>query len=187
MPLQQAFKDIYYLILNEKSIIRQVYLAQIDCRLHQIYPMRNNNYFRGLNILLVGDFHQLPPVGQAALYSNLPARPSELASRGKGAYKAINRTAVLNQVMRQGGNNPKSTVFRTDLIELYSDSISNSTQKLLLTRCKQGLPTNKVAGFNNATRLYSTRAAIGKYNTTQLCYLLQPVVAIKLVNTGVGA
>jgi len=26
-PLQQAFKDIYYLILNEKSIIRQVYLA----------------------------------------------------------------------------------------------------------------------------------------------------------------
>jgi hypothetical protein len=26
-PLQQAFKDIYYLILNKKSIIRQVYLA----------------------------------------------------------------------------------------------------------------------------------------------------------------
>ena len=27
MPLQQAFKDIYYLIFNKKSIIRQVYLA----------------------------------------------------------------------------------------------------------------------------------------------------------------
>jgi hypothetical protein len=26
-PLQQAFKDIHYLVLNEKSIIRQVYLA----------------------------------------------------------------------------------------------------------------------------------------------------------------
>jgi hypothetical protein len=26
-PLQQAFKDIHYLILNKKSIIRQVYLA----------------------------------------------------------------------------------------------------------------------------------------------------------------
>ena len=26
-PLQQAFKDIYYLILDKKSIIRQVYLA----------------------------------------------------------------------------------------------------------------------------------------------------------------
>jgi len=27
IPLQQAFKDIHYLILNKKSIIRQVYLA----------------------------------------------------------------------------------------------------------------------------------------------------------------
>jgi len=27
IPLQQAFKDIYYLILDKKSIIRQVYLA----------------------------------------------------------------------------------------------------------------------------------------------------------------
>jgi hypothetical protein len=77
--------------------------------------------------LLVGDFHQLPPIGQAALYSNLPARPSELASYRKGAYKAIDRTAVLDQVIRQGGNNAKSSTFRTALIELRSDSISDST------------------------------------------------------------
>ena len=88
--------------------------------------------------------------------------------------------------MRQGGNNPKSSVFRTALIELRSNSISNLTQKLLLTRYKQGLSTNKVAGFNNIIRLYSTRAAINKYNTTQLYNLLQPVVAIKSVNTSIG-
>ena len=89
MPLQQAFKDIHYLILDEKSMIGQVHLAWIDCCLRQIYPVCNNDHFGGLNILLVGDFHQLPPVGQVALYSNLPARPSELASHGKGAYKVI--------------------------------------------------------------------------------------------------
>ena len=88
--------------------------------------------------------------------------------------------------MRQGGNNAKSSIFRTALIELYSNSISNLTQKLLLTRYKQGLSTNKVAGFNNAIRLYSIRATIGKYNTTQLRDLLQPVVAIKLVSTSIG-
>ena len=71
-------------------------------------------------------------------------------------------------------------------MELRSDSVSDSTQKLLLTRYKQGLSTNKVADFNNIIRLYSTRAAIGKYNTIWLCDLLQPVVAIKLVNTSVG-
>ena len=88
--------------------------------------------------------------------------------------------------MRQGGNNTKSSTFRTTLIELYSDSISDLTQKLLLTKCKQGLSTNEVAGFNNVIQLYSTRTAVSKYNTTQLCNLLQLVVAIKLVNTGVG-
>ena len=89
--------------------------------------------------------------------------------------------------MWQGSNNAKSSIFRTALIELYSNSISNLTQKLLLTRYKQGLSTNKVAGFNNAIRLYSIRATIGKYNTIQLHDLLQLVVAIKLVNTSIGA
>ena len=89
--------------------------------------------------------------------------------------------------MRQGGNNAKSFIFRTALAELYSNSISDLTWKLLLTRYKQGLSTNKVAGFNNAIQLYSIRATVGKYNTIRLRDLLQPVVAIKLVNTGVGA
>ena len=68
--------------------------------------------------------------------------------------------------MWQGGNDTKSFVFRTALVELYSDSISNSTWKLFLTKYKQGLFTNEVAGFNNAIWLYSTRAAVSKYNTT---------------------
>ena len=88
--------------------------------------------------------------------------------------------------MRQGGNNTKSSIFRTALIELCSNSISNLTQKLLLTRYKQDLSTNKVTGFNNVIRLYSIRAAIGKYNTIRLRDLLQLVVAIKSVNTSIG-
>ena len=87
--------------------------------------------------------------------------------------------------MRQGGDNAESSIFRTALAELRSDSISDLTQKLLLTKYKQGLSTNEVTGFDNAIRLYGTRAAIGKYNTIQFRDLLQPVVAIKSVNTSI--
>ena len=89
--------------------------------------------------------------------------------------------------MRQGGDDAESSAFRTALAELRSDSVSDSTWKLLLTRCKQGLSTNEVTGFDDAIRLYGTRAAVGKYNTIRLRDLLQPVVAIKSVDTGVGA
>ena len=42
-------------------------------------------------------------------------------------------------------------------------------------------------GFDNAIQLYSTCAAVSKYNTIWLYDFLQPVVAIKLVNTNIGA
>jgi len=74
--------------------------------------------------------------------------------------------------MRQGGDNAESFVFRTALAELCSDSVSESTWKLLLTRYKQGLSTDEVVGFDDAIWLYSTRAAVGKYNTTRLCDFL---------------
>jgi ATP-dependent DNA helicase PIF1 len=186
MPLQQAFKDIHYLILDKKSMIGQLHLAWIDCRLRQIYPTRNDSYFGGLNVLLVDDFYQLPPVRQTALYSSLPARLSELARCGKEAYEAINRTAILDRVIRQGGDDPESSAFRTALVELRSDSVSDSTWNLLLTRCQQSLSIDEVASFNDAIWLYNTRAAVGKYNAIRLRDLLRPVVVIKSVDTGVG-
>ena len=88
--------------------------------------------------------------------------------------------------MRQGGNDAESSVFRAALVKLYSDFVSNLTQKLLLTKCKQGLSTNEVAGFNDAIQLYGICAAVGKYNTNRLRDLLQPIVAIKSVNTNIN-
>ena len=88
--------------------------------------------------------------------------------------------------MRQGGNNTKSFIFRTALIELYNNSISDLTQKLLLTKYKQGLFINKITGFNNVIQLYSIYAAVSKYNTIYFYNLLQLVIAIKLVDTSVG-
>ena len=71
-------------------------------------------------------------------------------------------------------------------MELRSDSISDLTWKLLLTRYQQSLSINEVISFNNAIRLYNIYAAIGKYNIIWLYNLLRPVVVIKSVDTGIG-
>src|SRR6266571_2870400 len=120
------------------------------------------------------------------IFAILSQTTVKLTSHGKGAYEAIDQIAVLDQVMRQGGNNAKSFVFRTALTKLYSDFVNNSTWKLLLTKYKQGLSTNKIADFNNTIQLYNTRVAVGKYNINRLHNLLQPVVAIKSIDTNIG-
>ncbi|KAM4061206.1 PIF1-like helicase [Hirsutella rhossiliensis] len=66
--LQKKLKDVKYLIIDEKSMLGLRQLSWIDDRLREAFPNRNEEFFGGLNILLVGDFFQLPPVLQKPLY-----------------------------------------------------------------------------------------------------------------------
>ena len=77
--------------------------------------------------MFIGDFYQLLLIGQTALYCELSNKVLELASAERLVYKVIDQTAVLDQVMWQGGNNTGSAVFRNTLIELYNDTIGEST------------------------------------------------------------
>ncbi|KAF5128359.1 ATP-dependent DNA helicase pif1 [Metarhizium anisopliae] len=72
--LQVKLKDIKYLIIDEKSMLGLRQLSWIDDRLREAFPNRNEEFFGGLNILLVGDFFQLPPVLQKPLYYDIEAK-----------------------------------------------------------------------------------------------------------------
>jgi hypothetical protein len=89
--------------------------------------------------------------------------------------------------MRQGGDNAGSAAFRSALAELRNDTVGELTWRLLLSRCKQNLPANEVANFDNIIRLYGTRAAVGKYNYDRIRDLQRPILPIYAVNTSVGA
>ena len=88
-PLQEQFKDVHYLVLDERSMIGGTYLYWFDQHLQQIYPSRADELFGGLNILLAGDFYQLPPVGQVPLYQHLTPSSAHEIHMGKAAYFAI--------------------------------------------------------------------------------------------------
>ena len=59
--IQNKFKSIKYLIVDEYSMVGALMLNKIDRRLRQATG-KAQQLFGGISIILAGDFKQLPPV-----------------------------------------------------------------------------------------------------------------------------
>ena len=78
-------------------------LRWIDRRLRQVFPRQADSPFGGINVVLIGDFYQLTPVGERSLYdvrpvSNAPGQ--EYITAGQQLYQMFNQTIILDRVMR---------------------------------------------------------------------------------------
>ncbi|KJK85038.1 hypothetical protein H633G_11133 [Metarhizium anisopliae BRIP 53284] len=181
--LQMKLKDIKYLIIDEKSMLGLRQLSWIDDRLREAFPNRNEEFFGGLNIILVGDFFQLPPVLQKPLYYDKEVQGVEI--KGRNAYRRFDKSVFLKVVQRQRGDDQKA--FRTALGELRLLQLSVESWKLLSTRVQAKLDDQEVARFANALRVYATKDRVNEYNHYHLDRLGRPVMQVKAKNVGPGA
>ena len=114
---QNTFKDTELLIIDEMSMVGQYMLYQINRRLQQAKPHKSTTNFAGVSIVLMGDFAQLPPVTDKALFQARGG--SQFQSIGRCLYKDnFKKNFTLRESMRQRGND--QTVFRNIL-----DGIAN--------------------------------------------------------------
>ena len=164
--LQAQFRDIRFVIIDEKSMIDLKTLSIIDDRLRQIFPDETGYAFGGLNVLLCGDFAQLPPVNGRPLYTTKPTGP--VAIKGQGLYRLFDRTIRLTEVMRQQGEDETAVRFRAALAELRESRLSESSWELLCTRVQNQLLPNEVDRFQSALRLYFTNDEVRERNYSQL-------------------
>ena len=67
---QDDITHVVAIVIDEKSMVGSTMLYSIDQRLRQIFPENANVPFGGVSIILVGDFRQLAPVGDAPLYTS---------------------------------------------------------------------------------------------------------------------
>jgi hypothetical protein len=185
--LQALFKHCKYLIIDEKSMIGIKFLGLLDQRLREIFPARQDEMYAGINIFLCGDFHQLPPIGAMVMYSDLPnARNADFLT-GQQAYRALDTTVRLTQLMRQDGDDEETLRFRRALEELRVYQVSQQSWQLLNTRVRNQLTRDEVESFDDALRLYFRREEVRIYNHRRLRDYKQPILKIKSTHTGRGA
>jgi hypothetical protein len=182
--MQDDFKDCEFLIIDEKSMIGLGTLHRIDQRLRQIFPTRQDEWFGGLNVLLCGDFFQLPPVLEKALYQTVDAAASAEYHQGRTAYELFAATVVLTQVMRQQGEDGESYRFQQALNELREDAVTEQSWRLFLTRTKIAVGTAVTQQFANAIWIYNTNSLVDNFNHAQLRDLNKPVISVEARHTG---
>ena len=66
--LQERFKNVGLLVIDEKSMIGQKTFWMISERLKEARPASQDKPFGGVSVALLGDWRQLPPVADSALY-----------------------------------------------------------------------------------------------------------------------
>ncbi|EED12765.1 conserved hypothetical protein [Talaromyces stipitatus ATCC 10500] len=186
--LQAIFRGVSWLIIDEKSMIGLKQVYYMNQRLQEIFPASDSESvkpFGGLNIILAGDFYQLPPVGQRALYYNKKLDNLE-EIHGRALYHDFRSTIELDVIRRQEGADPTSIAFRDALDHLRIDQLTFKDWELLCTRIQAMIPTEAV-NFKDDIRLYSKKAEVREYNHKQLRDIGNPVLRILATHQGLKA
>ena len=155
-------------------------LGQVDRRLRQAFPHHAQEVFGGCSCLLFGDFGQLPPV---PLYTT--ASKSELSDQGRAAYQSFKHAVVLDQVMRQSGQDPQQVHFCNILQRLRDAKVTKDDWDCLVRQTLTQIPNQ--TPFDSALHLLPTIEAVVEYNITQLHASIQNIATIKAVHTGANA
>ncbi|CAK5270705.1 unnamed protein product [Mycena citricolor] len=187
LGLPEQWRGAHFVIIDEKSMLGLRTLSQIDSRLRQILPHRSNNVFGGLNLALVGDFAQLPPVGDRPLYAPPSTDVSDSGSMsrdGSRLYQMFTESYRLRVVHRQQGDSPEQTAFRNLLHHASKGSLSVAEWETLQTRCFSNLNEAEKASFQDSLCLFTTREDVNAINLQEIQALGEPCARIKARHDG---
>ena len=171
--LQESFKDVKYIIIDEYSMLGQVTFGCIDRRCKQITG-NGDQPFGGISLILTGDPGRLPPVADKPLYYAKPN--NNMKEQGYLAYRMFDKVIKLTVNQCVQGADLNQVKFRELLLRLRRGESTIDDWNLLLTRQPTNIP--HLTEFDDATRLLFSDEEVAKYSHEQLNKLLQPVANI---------
>jgi ATP-dependent exoDNAse (exonuclease V) alpha subunit len=175
--LQQQLKDVKYIIIDEVSMLGQKGMEWLDRRLKQASGNMDTP-FGGYSIILIGDFAQLPPVGDRALY--IPP-PNGIGSHGHTVYRLFTTVIILKAMVRQAGTTPEHTRFRELLLRLRDGCTTKEDWALLLTRAPSNV--SNATDFEDAVHLFYKKEDVNRFNIEKLTQLPAPTARIAAIHS----
>lgn len=176
--LEEEFRQVTYLIIDEFSMLSQEMLGMINLRLQQV--KKSQKPFGGLSVILTGDLGQLLPVGGQALYSK--SGNNLLTVDGFQSYYRFSVVVKLDQLVRQQQDgNVLQEKFIDLLPRLRNGTSTYDDYQLLMSR--QVNLHNVTSEFADAVRLYQTNSQVDEENIKRLSSLRSPIVRIKAINS----
>ena len=174
--LQQKFKNIGVLILDEKSMVGQRLFHMADMRLREIYPHKSDINFGGLSLILIGDWKQLPPVGDSSLFDNKSKCPA-----GFNLYSEFKDVITFSKIERQTGESQKQ--FREELERLGAGKFTVNDWKKWKSRTFDQLSPAVREEFNqNAILACSEKKNMIQHNLEKVKANNQPIAVIHAVS-----
>jgi hypothetical protein len=185
--MQLLWQGVHFVIIDEKSMLGLRTLAQIDSRCRQFFPEHADIPFENLNIALIGDFAQLPPVGDTPLYSPPSSATSEngcFSRDGNTLYRLFSTSFSLQTVHRQDGNSPSQVQFRNLLRHASHGSLTREEWGLLNSCFENNLPPHDRVTFQDCVSLYTTCSDVHDVNVVKLQELNQPCARVTARHDG---
>ena len=174
-------KSKKYIIIDEMSMLGQHTFTWIDKQLRQA-TAKYDKPFGGMSIILIGDFAQLPPVGDKTLFNKPSIINNESNDHGYTLYKQFQTVVQLKQILRHNSNTDS---FRQLLLALRNGNITNEMWETLLTRSPSRV-TN-CQEFESATHLFFDKQSVAECNLKHLQKLGNPIAKIEAINSDYSA
>lgn len=148
------FKYVKVLIIDEVSMISAQLLASIDARLKQITGNFNTN-FGGLDMILIGDLRQLPPVRATPIYKQIKQRIHVPLWQNLKFYQ-------LDEVMRQAKQTFASVLTKIGNGEQLDDDDIHLIEARFFTQ------EDANRRSPHGIRLFNTNQSVNEYNNSIL-------------------
>jgi len=185
--IQRDLENTKFLFLDEMSMIGLRLFAKIDFRLRQIFPQNNNRPFGGVFVVLFGDFGQLPPVGDRALYHTPNETESASVQLGSRLYKDNFRKSFhLTQQMRQRGQSEQDIKFATVLSNLRFGTVTKDDWRFLQSRVLSQLTAEEQEKFRDSVILFAANKDVMEKNISMLEAIGTPVCRIEAQYHGIS-